>query len=152
MTTVREAILATLATAIAEATVANGYTFNLGTNVYRGKPQVNAVPAVVIFDGRTNVTEVPRAHTHSMDVTIEGHVSVAAETAVSAVRNTLANAVLGDLIKVIFAEFSMDGVVINLVSYFVAHDTELTDSVGASVSLRFVWFTPRNDPLTLKEV
>lgn len=147
-TTARETLLAALATALARVTKANGYSFDFGPRVFRGLPQIDTPPALVIFDGVSNVVEVPRVKQHTMRVVIEGHVSVTAE---GASHSVLANAILGDIIAGVFTEFTGQNAVVNLVSYAAQYDPEITDNAAATVSFDFIYNTPRNNPLIFVE-
>lgn len=145
MNTVRETVLSALETALAELTVANGYSYNY--SVLRGIPQVDTPPAIVIFDGETQVSLQSRVHRHVMPVSFEGHVSLNGGD-----NSAVANAVVGDIIAGVNSEFSMAGVVVNLISYAVQYNPEITDSVAAVAKYEFIYFTPRNDPSNIVEI
>ena len=145
MSTVRESILSALETALAKVTVANGYSYTY--SVLRGLPQVDNPPAIVIFDGETQVTVQSRVHQHIMPVSFEGHVSLNGGN-----NSEIANAVIGDIIAGVNSKFSMAGVVVNLVSYAVQYNPEITDSAASVAKYNFIYFTPRNDPFNIVEI
>ena len=150
-TSAKESILAALATALSGVTEANSYSFDFGPRISRGIPQVNATPALVIFDGICNAEVVSRVHRHILRIVIEGHVSFTDESAKSTDRIVLGNAVVADIMQGVNSRFSMAGVIVNLISYQVTYDKDLTDSVAATVAYAFIFNTSRTDPNTLLE-
>lgn len=144
-TSARETIIQGFSTALANALVANGYSFDLGASIFRGLHQVPTVPSLSVFDGIASIVEVPRVHRHTMPVVVEGHVSAAST-------NVAANAILADIIQAVNTNFSVAGVVLNLTSYGVAHTEDVVDTASASVTYTVIFHTSRTDPLTILEV
>lgn len=102
--TIREQIIAAIAVKLADVRTANGYNTECGQNVQRAAKQIDPddLPAVVMFPGHENVTRQYGVNTHVMPLRLEGLKDFGSSNA-----SVAAEAVLGDLIKVMFRPTSL---------------------------------------------
>ena len=125
--TIREQIIAAIATRLSSILVTKGYNLNMGSNVFRAIKNVdpdNELPAVVIFPGVEEATKEYRKYQNIMPVVFEGMAKFGATNP-----SIVGEQILGDIIENIQGKTWTDSFTSGG-----TYETEVGDTITGAVS------------------